>query len=213
MTTRESVVLQGHIGKNIQSVHDLVMSDSRISTRIITDKLGIRKCSVRTILKEDLNMRKMCAKIVPKVLTQEQTQRRVGFCQDWLENEEGSDFLQWVITGDGSWIYKIDRETKRHSEEWKHGDSPRSKRARKSRSKIKSMLIVFFNIRGVVHHDFVPQGQTVNAAFYVEVSKRLRESLRRVRPELWTEKNPIQLHDNAPSHSALIVLEFSPKTT
>jgi hypothetical protein len=35
-----------HIGENIQRVHDLVMSDRHITTRIITDKLGISKGSV-----------------------------------------------------------------------------------------------------------------------------------------------------------------------
>lgn len=49
---------------------------------------------------------------------------------------------------------------------------------------IKIMLIIFFYIRGVIHHEFVPQGQTINAAFYVEVLKRLRQRVRRVRPEL-----------------------------
>jgi predicted transcriptional regulator len=43
-------------GENIQCVHDLVMSDRPITTRMITDKLGISKGSVQTILKEDLNM-------------------------------------------------------------------------------------------------------------------------------------------------------------
>jgi hypothetical protein len=128
------------VGENIRRVHDLVMSDCRITTRIITDKLGISKGSVRTILKEDLNIQKLCAKIVLKVLTQEQTQRRVACCQDWTVNEEGSNFLQRVITGDESWIYKYDPEAKRQSEEWKHGGSPCSKKALKIRSKIKIML-------------------------------------------------------------------------
>jgi transposase len=60
------------VGENIQRVHNLMMSDCRITTRIITDKLGISKGSVQTILKEDLNMWKLCAKIFLKVLTQEQ---------------------------------------------------------------------------------------------------------------------------------------------
>jgi hypothetical protein len=79
---RESVdnnVREGHpsmsrVGENIQRVHSLVMSDRRITTRIITDKLGISKGSVQTILKEDLNMQKLCEKIVLEVLTQEQKQ-------------------------------------------------------------------------------------------------------------------------------------------
>jgi Mn-dependent DtxR family transcriptional regulator len=44
------------VGDYIQCVHDLVMSDHRISTRIITDKLGISKGSVQTLFKEDLNV-------------------------------------------------------------------------------------------------------------------------------------------------------------
>jgi hypothetical protein len=43
MTTREGRPSTSHVGENIQCVHDLVMSDRRITTRIITDKLGISK--------------------------------------------------------------------------------------------------------------------------------------------------------------------------
>jgi len=46
-------------------------ADRRI-TRMIADKLGISNGSVQIILKEDLNMRKLCAKIGPKVLTDKQ---------------------------------------------------------------------------------------------------------------------------------------------
>jgi hypothetical protein len=63
----------------------------------------------------------------------------------------------------------------------------------------------------VVHHEFVPQGQTVNAAFYVDILKRLHEHVRRVWPELWAEKNWILHHNNAPLNSALIVCEFFAK--
>jgi hypothetical protein len=31
------------------------------------------------------------------------------------------------------------------------------------------MLIVFFNIHGIVYREFVPQGQTINTKFYYEV--------------------------------------------
>ena len=37
------------------------------------------------------------------------------------------------------------------------------------------MLMDFFDCHGIVHHEFAPEGQTVNAAFYMEVMKRLRE--------------------------------------
>ena len=48
----------------------------------------------------------------------------------------------------------------------------------KSCSKVKVMLIVFFDIHGLVHHEFIPTGQTVNKEYYLDVLKRLREKTR-----------------------------------
>ncbi|KAM7312456.1 putative histone-lysine N-methyltransferase SETMAR-like [Ixodes scapularis] len=72
-----------------------------------------------------------------------------------------------------------------------------------SKSRIKAMLIMVFDRKGVVHSEFVPQTQTVNKEFYCEVFKRLRNRVRRVRKEI--RDNWIFHHDNASSHTALIV--------
>lgn len=63
------------------------------------------------------------------------------------------------------------------------------KRSRQSRSKIKVMLTVFFDYRGVVHYEFLPPGQTVNKEYYLSVMRRLREAIRLKRPDLWKDKN------------------------
>ena len=47
--------------------------------------------------------------------------------------------------------------------------SPRPEIARMSRSKIKVMLVVFFDCKGIVHHEFVPRGQMVNKQLYQKV--------------------------------------------
>jgi hypothetical protein len=51
-----------------------------------------------------------------------------------------------VVTGDESWIYVYDPETKQQSSQLKIPNSPRPKRSRQVKSKVKSMLIVFFDI-------------------------------------------------------------------
>jgi transposase len=69
------------------------------------------------------------------------------------------------------------------------------------------MIISFFDIKGIVHFEFIPECQTVNQAYCVEILKRLREAVRRKRPELWP--NDWILHyDNAPAHKALSVKKF-----
>ena len=52
----------------------------------------------RKILTEDLDMKKVGAKMVPKELTEEQKPRRVTIGQDRLERQD--DILGRVITGD-----------------------------------------------------------------------------------------------------------------
>jgi len=91
--------------------------------------------------------------------------------------------------------------------QWKSTSSPRQKKARMSRSKFKAMLIVFFDIQGIVMAQWVPSGQMVNQQYYIEVLTKLRKRVRRERPELW--RNGLILHqDNAPAHNALSVKQF-----
>jgi hypothetical protein len=52
-----------------------------------------------------------------------------------------------------------------------------------------SHVDIFFHIKGVVCHEFLRQGQTVNRWYYLEVLKRLRENVRRRRPQLWRNKS------------------------
>jgi len=53
-----------------------------------------------------------------------------------------------------------------------------------SKSQMKTVLITFFDIKGIVHFEFIPQGQTVNEAYYVEILKWLFETIYRKRPEI-----------------------------
>jgi len=69
----------------------------------------------------------------------------------------------------------------------------------------------FFDWKGIAHHEFVPRGETVNKEFYLKVMKRLREALRRKRPEAWTNKTWMLHHDNAPAQGSLLIREFLAK--
>jgi len=69
------------------------------------------------------------------------------------------------------------------------------------------MLIAFSDIDGVVHHEFVPPGQTVNSHSYVQVLQRLRDAVRRKRRDKWQGEWFLH-YDNAPSHTSLVVQQF-----
>ena len=67
------------------------------------------------------------------------------------------------------------------------------------------MLITFFDSKGIIHKEFVPTGQTITGAYYLEVLKRLMGRIHRIRLEYRDPENWSLLHDNAPSHTSLIV--------
>jgi hypothetical protein len=95
--------------------------------------------------------------------------------------------------------------------QWTSKSSPRPEKFRLQKSKIKTMLIIFFDKQGVIHKQFVPVGQIVNSAFYIDVIRRLLKRISRVRPQFRAEGSWFLSHDNAPSHSTLVVQIFLAK--
>jgi len=74
------------------------------------------------------------------------------------------------------------------------------------------MFVCFFDYKGIVHYEFIAQGQTVNQQCYLGVLTRLRESVRRKRPGLWPD-NCILHRDNATAHDALRFRAFLAKNS
>ena len=144
-----------------------------------------------------------CSKVCSSSLYNEQRDHCIQVCTE-LQNAVRHDpnFLSRVITGDESWLYDYDQDTKQQSLQWKTPSSPRPKKVRQVHSNIKSLLIIFFDIRGIVHKEFVPPGQTVNGKFCCKVLRRLRENVRRKRSETWKNGDWLLHHDNVPAHTS-----------
>jgi hypothetical protein len=109
----------------------------------------------------------LCARVVPHSLTPDQREDRVTSCQDIvaMANADKNCFNK-IIKGEETWCFAYDPETKRQSSEWVGETSPRPKKLKFQRSRIKTTLIIVFDSQGVVHKEFVPERQRVNAEFY-----------------------------------------------
>jgi len=94
--------------------------------------------------------------------------------------------------------------------QWKTQNSPWLKQECTSRLQIKTMLVCFFDHKGIVPYEFIAQGQTVNQQCYLEVVTGLWECVQRKRPRLWPDKWILH-HDNAPAHDVLRFREFLAK--
>jgi len=73
------------------------------------------------------------------------------------------------------------------------------------------MLICFFDQEGIVQRKFVPPGMMVNADFYCDVLRRLRENVQCKRPQKWQNQNLIIHHKIAPAHRSFKFSHFVAK--
>ena len=198
----------------MEQVRAAVNQDRRHTIHHLCAEVGIGYGSCQRILTEQLNMHQIAAKFVPRVLTQDQKDSRVAICQELKETViNDPTLLLNVITGDENIVYAYDPETNLQSSQWKSSGSPRPKKTRMQKSKLKTILICFFDQEGIVHREFVPPGMTVNADFYCGVLRRLRENVRRKRPQKWQNQNLIIHHDNARLTGPLKFRSFWPRTT
>ena len=114
-----------HTSDNVAKVKAVLDSDRSLSVRLIADQVGLPKSIVHEIITTELQMRKVCAKLVPKVLTDKQKESRVSISRGLLDRVRGDpEFLQQVITGDETWVFEYDSEMKRRSTEWHTTESP-----------------------------------------------------------------------------------------
>jgi hypothetical protein len=65
-----------------------------------------------------------------------------------------------------------------------------------------------FYAKVIIHHEFVPEKQTVNGNFYKKAIKRLIARVHRVRPEFPESGSWYLLHNNAPAHYSGVVSQF-----
>ncbi|UYV78964.1 hypothetical protein LAZ67_17000510 [Cordylochernes scorpioides] len=144
--------------EKINEVEKMILANRRITVREVAEGLNISIGSCHSIFINDLGMRRVAAKFVPKLLNCDQKQHRMNIANEMLDSvRDNPNLLQRVITGDEAWVYGYEVETKAQSSQWKLPHEPRPKKAHQVRSNVKVLLTVFFDCRGVVHDEFLPQ--------------------------------------------------------
>ena len=75
--------------------------------------------------------------------------------------------LNNIITIDVTWVRAYEPELKHQSTEWRYEGSRRRQKFRQNPSPVKLMVILAYDVQGVISCHFVPHGETVNAQYYV----------------------------------------------
>ena len=93
-----------------------IEGDRRLTFRELENDLGIPKTTVCEIWNKILEMTRVCAKFISKLLTTEQKDLRSEIAQHNSEMViDDEKVLKKVITGDESWDYRYDPENKQQS--------------------------------------------------------------------------------------------------
>ena len=129
----------------IGQMKNFMDKDRRVSVETISAQFDVSVGTLHTLIREELKMRKICAKFVPRVLREDQKEWHCYDSREMVEliNSDPS-VLDTLVTCDESWIYCYDPGTKRQSSQGKHAGSPRPKKAKQSKSTHKHLLPVTF---------------------------------------------------------------------
>jgi len=100
----------------IERVRQIIHEDHCLTIDEVSMLVGISHGTCHKILTEDLKTRRVASKFIPRLLSVDQKQQRLDVCLDLKENTANDpSFLLNVITGDETWIYAYDPETKTQS--------------------------------------------------------------------------------------------------
>ncbi|QQP42126.1 Putative DD34D transposase, partial [Caligus rogercresseyi] len=162
---------------NIKIIHKMILNDRKVKLIQIAETLKISKKRVGHIVHEYLDMRKLCAKWVPRELTIDQKQRRIDDSEQCLKlfNRNQSEFLRRNVTMDETWLHHFTPESNRQSAEWIAYHEPNPKRGKQSAGKV--MASVFWDAHGIIFIDYLEKGKTINSDYYIALLELLNDDI------------------------------------
>ncbi|KAG5329647.1 SETMR methyltransferase, partial [Acromyrmex charruanus] len=168
----------------IDKVHDIVLTDQRVKVREVVEATGISHGTVISILHEQLDMKKLSARWVPRLLTVNHKRDCVTISKQCLEmfQRNPDEFLHRFVTVNETWIHYFTPETKEQSKQW---TSPNELAPKKAKT-----------------FDYLPSKQTINGDYYVALLDCFNNILKKKRPHL-AKKKVLFHQDNVWVHTCL----------
>ena len=85
----------------------------------------VSKTTIHEAVTDELGYRKLCARWVPKMLTDDHKTKRMGSALKFLTRyaQEGDEFMESIANGDETWGFHHTTESKQQSLQWRHTHS------------------------------------------------------------------------------------------
>lgn len=188
-------------------IEDHVRENPRISQRQLAALVNHPKSTVQRVLTDHLQMRKLCTRWMPKLLSAPQHHDRIQCSSEnlVLYKQSPTKFLASIVTGDESWVHHFDPLSQQEAKEWTKKGESSGARPRQQQSAGKVLLSVFWDEKGVLLTDYLEKGHTVTGLYYVNLIEKLREAIKNKRRGKLSSGVHL-LHDNAPSHTSHVAV-------
>ena len=192
--------------ENIEAVERIVMGDRQVSVCRIAYRLGITKTAIHEAIDNQLGMKTIYTRWIPKLLTSIQSANRVDCYQELLQQSEVNpvNFFDSIVTDAESWIHHYDPLSQLEAKVWKRSDEETPTRLRQERSARKIMMISFWDKDGVLLTEYLPRGATINDPYYAATIERLHSVILE-KGSSKVSRGVLLLHDTAPIHKCNIV--------
>jgi hypothetical protein len=156
--------------QNEETSRELILQNRRVTADKTAKQLNISIGSAYSVVHDNLQFYKVCARWVPKELMDEHKHMRLDICSHHLAHyHKGDNFLQWIVKGDETWVHHYQPETKWKSMQWKRLSSPVAKKFRTKPSAGKLMLTIFWDSEGPILETYLKHGATVTSATYCDM--------------------------------------------
>ena len=134
-----------------------------MSVEDIASCTAISEGSVQIILKKRLDLRKVCTRWVPHLLTEEQKTQHLKCTLELLKTYKGcnSQVNSNLLTGDETWVHMFEPQRRADSKQWKRKDQKHPCIAKRTISSKKVLYAIFFNSSGPVVQVPCLSGHTV----------------------------------------------------
>ncbi len=159
-----------------------------------------------------MNQWKECSQSVPHFPTDEQKQVHLVRTKDYVETTDGDpNFFKAIVIGDKSRRYIYNSQIKQQSAAWLSLGVSEPTNIKQQKSKVKILLITFFDAKALLNHKFIPPGQTVTSTVYLAVMKCLMHHIRRILLEYHKLVSWSLLYDNVPTHTTTLLIRYYAK--
>ncbi|XP_055845165.1 histone-lysine N-methyltransferase SETMAR-like [Episyrphus balteatus] len=187
----------------VEKVKQLLIENRLSSDYDIARECHITSFSASMILTDILRVRGVGVYQFLRELNSDLKDSRKQFSSDMLARSNSDPkFMERIITGGETFFYVVNEFTRKQNENL-DGRKPVE-----CSPDGKVLFIAFFNINGLVHYEVLQAEQFYYSGYYLEVLKRLSETIRHKLPDLWKNKSWILHDNNAPSHRIKDVIEF-----